>query len=63
MCEHSWVPYVMAAAHPKQIIDGAFYYETNQVHFLVTTKIKCVACGEVRDLPLDEPEQEAIGFC
>lgn len=60
MCDHKWVPYVLLATHPKTIMGGATFVMATGIHSLIVTKVKCVECGEERELTLGEPEVEAL---
>ena len=60
MCEHKWVPYIMLAIHPKNIMGNNTFIMGGEVHSLVTTKVKCIECKEEREVALSEPEANAL---
>lgn len=62
MCDHKWVPYVMLTVHPKEIVGASFNIYMNQILSLVTTKVKCVECGEVKEVSLGEAERKALSW-
>ena len=62
MCDHKWVPYVMLTTHPKNIMNGDVYIVGDEIHSLVTTKVKCVECEEEREVLLGEEEKKQLSI-
>jgi len=63
VCDHKWVPYIMLATHPKGTMGGSdVYVMAQQVHSLITVKVRCVECGEERDLELGEDEKTSLSL-
>jgi len=57
--EHSWVPYELEPRHQVNIdVADQPYIDTSRVTAFYVSKVKCVGCGEERDLETPKGDVE-----